>query len=124
MLRRAALALALLALPASPALADGGGDERDRGSCGRGATSELRVQRDDGRLRVRFRLDSRRAGAAWRVVMTHERRIVVRTTARTGPRGSFRLERRLPDLTGSDTVRVRASGPRGVTCTAAVTLWG
>ncbi len=121
MLRALSLLTLALALPAPAALAD---DGSDRGSCGRGASSELRVQRDGGALRLRFRVDARRGGQAWRVVVSQERRVVLRTSARTGGGGSFRLERRLRDLRGSDTVTVRASGPDGLTCNAWVTLWG
>lgn len=120
MLRPLCLVLLALALPA-PALAKGG-DEGDRGSCGRGATSELRVQSTGGGLRLRFRVDTRRTGT-WRVTVAQERRVVLRTTARARS-GSFRVERTLRDLPGSDTVTVRASGPGGLTCNASVTLWG
>ena len=126
MLRSLPLAAILLALalPLPAAVAKGGGDDRDRGSCGRGATSELRVQDQGDGLRMRFRVDTRRGGQSWRVVVTQERRVVLRSRARTSAGGAFRLERRLRDLAGSDTVSVRASGPNGLTCNASVTLWG
>ena len=38
--------------------------------------------------------------------------------------GSYEVERMLPDLPGSDSVTVRAWGPRGVSCSVSATLAG
>jgi hypothetical protein len=118
------LALALGA-PAS-ALAHGG-DEQDvrvRGTCGRGASSELRLRAKDGAIRVEFEVDSRRAGERWRVVLVHERRVAWRGRARIRSGHSFRIRRSLPDFGGADQVTARASGPRGNTCEAGALLAG
>ena len=118
-------AVTVLALVASgPAAARDGADEvRVRGLCGGGTSSELRVERDDGELEVRFELDHDRAGVPWRVVLVHERRVVWRVDARrTRSNGELEVRRTLRDLPGTDTVSARAVGPRGLVCRASATL--
>jgi hypothetical protein len=119
------LALALGAAP--PALAHGG-DRRDvrvSGSCGRGASSKLRLRAKDGAIRVEFEVKGHRGGERWRVVLVHERRVAWRGQARTrsGSR-TFRIRRSIPDFEGVDQVTARASGPRGNTCEATGLLTG
>lgn len=113
-----------LALPA-PALARGGGDDEVRaaGSCGRGASAELRAREHHGALEVEFRVRRSRDGERWNVVLVHERRVAVRTTATS--RGSgLRVRRTIPDYDGADQITARASGPRGLTCQATAVLPG
>jgi len=128
----ALLALALLG-PAS-ALAKGGGggggggdtrpEVRVAGSCGRGASSSLKLKARDGAIEAEFEVHSR-ANTVWRVSMVQERQTVWRGHARTASASrSFSVERRLSDYPGPDQVFVRAIGPRGVTCHAAATLPG
>jgi hypothetical protein len=124
------LAGLLLALPASsPARGGddggGGGDEiRTSGSCGGGASSELRIRAKDGTIELRFEVRGARRGS-WRVVVVQERRIAWRGTVSAGGSSrSFRVERDLDDLPGADAIMVRASGPRGLTCNASGTLSG
>jgi hypothetical protein len=124
----AAIALALAA-PSPEASARGGGGGADEvrvaGSCGKGATSKLRLRAKDGGIRVQFEVDHTRAGGSWRVVLIQDRRVVWRGKARTsGVGGSFEIERRLRDLPAADQVTARAWGPRGVTCAASATLPG
>jgi hypothetical protein len=119
----AAVCLALALGAPAPALAHGGGggdqDVRVTGTCGRGASSKLRLRAKDGALRVEFEVDSRRAGERWRIVLVHERRVAWRGRARTRhDDGSFRIRRSLPDFGGADQITARASGPRGNTCAA------
>jgi hypothetical protein len=118
------LALALAAAGASTARADDGpGDDGDRfdvrvtGHCNGGAWSRLRLVGRDGRIEIRFELRNARRGALWKVVVTHERRIVARATPRASS-GSFELRRNVADFAGADAVSVRATGPRGETCWA------
>jgi hypothetical protein len=109
------------------ALAHGGDDKdvRVSGTCGKGATSELRLKAKDGAIRVEFEVDSNRAGQRWRVVLVHERRVAWRGQARTrSGSGSFRIRRSVPDFDGADQVTARASGPRGNTCEATGRLTG
>jgi hypothetical protein len=132
--RSCALILAVLAsaaVSAAPALAKnggrGGGDRpevRVAGTCGKGASSSLKVKARDGGLETEFEVHGR-AGARWRITIVHEWRVAWRGSRRTaGPSRSFSLEYRLPDLSGADTVSARAIGPRGVVCSAAATLPG
>jgi hypothetical protein len=121
------LASLVLALGApAPALAHGGegGDVRVSGTCGRGATSQLRLEEKHGGIRVELRVRGRRSGERWRVVLVHERRVAWRGRARTGSSGSFRVRRFLADFDGADQVTARASGPRGNTCQATASLAG
>ncbi|MGZ6695860.1 MAG: hypothetical protein ACXVFL_09465 [Solirubrobacteraceae bacterium] len=123
----AVLVAAICAIaPAAAAARDGGGgrpEVRVAGACGHGATSQLRLRARDGAIELEFEVDERRAGRLWRVVVVHEHRVAWRGRARTrGPSGSFSLERRLGDYTGSDQVMARAVGPGGITCQATATL--
>src|SRR3954470_10239721 len=88
------LACLLLALPASsPARGgDDGGDEvRASGSCGGGASSELRIRARDGTIELRFEVRGARRGS-WRVVVVQERRVAWRGTVGAGS-GSRALPR-------------------------------
>ena len=131
-----ALAVALLALalfgPAS-ALARGGGgggggggnrpEVRVAGSCGRGATSSLKLKARDGGIEAEFEVHGRTG--LWRVAIVQEQHVAYRGRARTrGASHSFSVGRRLGDYPGPDRVLARAVGPRGITCSATATLPG
>jgi hypothetical protein len=94
------------------------------GTCGRNATSQLRLEADDGSIRVRFRVDSNRSHARWRLAVVHEGSVAWRTRVRSDGGGSIHIRRRLRDLPGADQVTARALGPHGITCIAAGTLPG
>jgi hypothetical protein len=97
---------------------------RVAGSCGKGATSGLKVKARDGGLETEFEVHGR-AGASWRVTIVHEREVAWRGTRHTsGPSRSFSLSYRVPDYSGADIVTARAVGPRGVVCSASATLPG
>jgi hypothetical protein len=123
--------LLTVAVP-SAAVADHGGGRRGRphqvrvrGTCGKGATSKLKLRQDDNRIEVEFEADHKRAGETWKVVIVREGRVVWRGRARThAPRGSFSVSRRIRNLSGADRVTARAIGPRGITCTASAILPG
>lgn len=126
--RAAPLALAaalVLALTPAPAAARGGGDDEARvgGVCAGGASAELRLKADDGAIEVELRVERRRRGERWRVVLVHERRVAWRGSARTSGSG-FRIRRTLPDFEGADEISAVASGPRGARCEASATLGG
>src|SRR4051795_7025978 len=127
-----AIALVLLALavlgPASALAKDGGGgggggggdrpEVRVAGSCGRGATSTLKLKARDGGIEAEFEVHGR-SRSAWSVAFVQERRTVWRGRARAaGVSHSFSIERRLGDYPGPDQVFARAVGPRGMTCQA------
>jgi len=122
----AALSVAETASPSGPGDGkDGRQEVRVAGTCSAGGTSKLRLRSRDGGIELEFEVDHNRAGRPWRVAIIHERRVTWRGVAKpTGPDGSLVLERRLPDLVGSDTVTARAWGPAGVTCQAAATIPG
>ena len=81
----------------------------------RGVSSELRLKRDDDAIELRFELDQSRAGALWRVVLVHERRVVWKADAtKTRVNGSLEVRRNLRDLPGADTITARAWGLRGL----------
>jgi hypothetical protein len=122
----AALCVALALVAPAPALARGGDDDvRVTGTCGKGATSKLRLRTKDGAIEVEFEVKANRGGQRWRVVLVHERRVAWRGRARTrsGSR-SFRIRRSIPDFGGADQVTGRASDPRGNTCEATGLLTG
>jgi hypothetical protein len=115
----------LFGVGTSQVAARGGGDgseARAAGVCGSGATSQLRL-RQRGDIDVRFQVEHTRSGQLWRVTLVRERRVVWRGQARTR-RGSFEIERRIPDFSGADHVTARAISPRGLTCSASATLPG
>jgi hypothetical protein len=120
----AALLLAL-AVPSAAAARGGGGDDvRVSGSCGRGASAELRVRAHHGAIEVEYRVRRGRGGERWSVALVHERRVVWRGRATTSGGDGFRIRRTLPDYAGADEITARASGPRGLTCTATGVLHG
>jgi hypothetical protein len=121
-LRAALIFVALLFVAPAAAWADD--DVRRSGSCGAGASSELRLQPHDGEIRVRFEVDTNRVGQKWRFVLVHERRVVWRGHRRTRSGGRVRIRRSIADFAGADFVSVRASGPHGNTCSASATLSG
>ena len=120
--------LAALVLLASPSSAraddDPSVDVRVERACTVVSTVRLRVRARDGdRLRIEIDVRTPRRGARWVVVLIHERRLVVRAPARTSlSSGSLSLRRTVADWPGRDTVIVRALGPRGEICRAAVVV--
>ncbi|HMJ03823.1 MAG TPA: hypothetical protein VK506_12835 [Conexibacter sp.] len=121
-----ALAAALAALSFSATAPARGGDDdvRVAGSCGRGASAELRAKEDDGAIEVEWRVRRARSGERWSVVLVHERRVAIRATVTTRGGGGFRIRRELPDFGGADQITARASGPRGLTCSATAVVPG
>jgi hypothetical protein len=97
-------------------------DVRRDGTCSRSSDVELRLRDDDGRIRVELEIETGRRGAQWGVIVLHERRTAFRGAIRTRSDGSLELRRSVPDWFGTDTVVVRASGPRAETCRVSATL--
>jgi hypothetical protein len=118
----AALVL-VVARPVTAIAKDGRGEVRVSGSCGRGASSALRLKGRDGDIEVRFEIDHARPSVGWRVALVHERRIAWKGAARTArSTGSLEVRRVLRDLPGADTVTAQAWGPGGLVCRAGATL--
>ena len=112
--RAVALALALI-LGAAPAHAS---DEvRRRGSCSGGPGDwTLRVRRDDGVLRLRFKIDDVPTGQSWQLFMSDNGTRVYSGT-KTSDGGEVRVSKRTTNRSGSD--RIVASGVNtktGTTC--------
>jgi hypothetical protein len=120
----AVLAVLMLALAVpSAALARGGDDVRVSGSCGRGASAELRLKADDGAIEVELRVRRTQAGERWSVALVHERRVAWRGAATTNrSRDGFRIRRTLANYPGADEISARATNPRGLTCQATAIL--
>ena len=105
-----ALAALLMGLPlASPAAA--GDDEKIRsGACSGSADWKLKVKPDDGRLEVEAEVDSNVSGQTWHWRLRHNGSVSARGTSTTsGPSGSFDVERRMSNLSGTDRFRLRAT---------------
>jgi hypothetical protein len=103
---------ALLVLGA-PALASHGGDD-DRvvktGTCSDGARWKLKVKTDDGRLEVEGEVDSNTSGQSWRWKIKDNGSVAAKGSATTsGSSGSFSVERKIADASGTDTIVFRAS---------------
>jgi hypothetical protein len=122
-----------IALPGA-ALAKGGSDDdnggggssretRVAGSCTGGSSAKLKAKPDDGRLEAEFEVDQNRNGVTWRVVIRRNGAAAVNTRATTrAPSGSFSVERRITDGSGSDRITARATSPTGEVCTARLTV--
>ena len=133
--RTIALGLVIgIALPGA-ALAKGGSDDdngggggnsretRVAGSCTGGSSAKLKAKPDDGRLETEFEVDQNRNGVTWRVVIRRNGATAVTTQATTrAPSGSFSVERRITDGSGSDRLTARATSPTGEVCTAKLTV--
>jgi len=124
-----ALAASVVLLGTAPvARADDepGDDVRVTGRCTGGTTGQLRLRaRDDGELRLDLVLRNGRRPARWHVVVVHERRIAYRGIVRAdagSSRASLRLT--LADLSGPDSVSVRATGTTVSPCRATATIFG
>jgi hypothetical protein len=115
--------LAALVLPLSAVADDEPREEvRRTGTCSRSSDIELRLRADDGRIRIELEIETGRRGTRWSVIVLHERRTAFRGAIRTRDDGSLELRRSVPDWFGTDTVVVRASGPRAETCRVSATL--
>ncbi|MDX6324602.1 MAG: hypothetical protein QOK15_956 [Nocardioidaceae bacterium] len=104
---------AATALPAMPALAQGGNDVTRHGSCSGQTTWKLKAGPDDGRIEVEAEIDSNKAGQTWNWRLTHNGSLSAKGSATTaGASGSFTVRRTVTNLAGDDTLRFRAVNPR------------
>ena len=125
----AAVTFLALTLPeAGAAAADSGGDDeaRAREACA-GGTAELRVKAetddDAAILRVELRVETPRPIRSWRVVLLHERLLVLSGVRRTESSGhELRVRLRLRDWPGRETVTARLASPDARTCRLQVTI--
>ena len=104
--------------------AKGGSDaKRVTGKCTGGSTSKLKAKPDNGRLETEFEVDQNRNGVTWKVTIRRNGNLAVKTNARTkAPSGSFSVERRLANGSGSDKITARATRSSGEVCKASLTI--
>ena len=117
--------VATLPLCGIAAAADASADDRVelRGKCSAGSAWRLRVEAEDRDLEIEFRIEPRLRTGLWQVIVLHERRIVLRRTLRTpAGGGSVRVRTTVPDWWGTDSLVVRATGPRNELCRASATI--
>ncbi|RIJ77046.1 hypothetical protein D1871_08740 [Nakamurella silvestris] len=117
----AALSVVAGVAVAVPASAQHGGrdDVRTSGSCSAGSTWQLKAKPDDGRIEVEFEVDSNRNGQTWAVALNDQGvRIFTGSRVTHAPSGSFSLERRAANRSGTDTFTAKARNTRtGEVCT-------
>jgi osmotically-inducible protein OsmY len=121
----AATALVAALTVTSGALASGGDDEiRNAGTCTDSSSSKIKVKPDDGRIEVEFEVDQNKTGDAWKVKIKDNSSVAFKGTATTrGPSGSFEIERKISDQSGSDAIKATAKNKStGESCTASATL--
>jgi len=104
----ATLTTTALLAAGSPALASHGDDD-DRviktGTCSDGARWKLKVKTDDGRLEVEGEVDSNRSGQSWSWKIKDNGSVAAKGSATTGgSSGSFNVERKIADQSGTDNV--------------------
>jgi hypothetical protein len=97
---------------------------RASGKCTRASSAKIKIKPDDGRLEVEFEVDQNKSGQRWRVKLKDNSEVVFRGRATTrGPSGSFSIERRIPDRSGSDSVKgVARNKSTDERCSAAATF--
>jgi hypothetical protein len=118
--------LALWAVPTAAAdkgRGSGGDDDRVEvrasGKCTAGSAWRLRVRAEDDEIEVEFRVEPRLRTGQWKLIVLHERRIVIRRTLKApSGSGSIELKRTIADWWGTDSIVVRATGPRSEICRA------
>ena len=106
-----------LVLASAPAYADGDDDRVIRtGSCSGSADWKLKVKTDDGRLEVEGEVDSNKNGQTWAWKFKDNGSVVASgSSTTTGPSGSFDVERRIANRSGTDRVVFKAKR-NGQTC--------
>lgn len=114
MVRRTTAALAaavMVGTLATAVPATAGDDEKiRRGSCSGSADWKLKVKPDDGRLEFEAEVDSNVNRQTWRWRISHNGSVSARGRSTTRrPSGSFDVERRMANLSGTDRFRLKAT---------------
>jgi hypothetical protein len=115
--------LMMVGLAAGPANA--GDDEvRREGSCSGRSDWELRIRLDDGRFRVRWRVDSGIPGQTWRMRVFHDGERIAAATRTTNRDGEATIDLLgVPNHAGEDVFRGRARNPNTEeTCSGSATF--
>lgn len=120
----AALSTVLVVTGAPLAQADDDDATIRTGSCSGSADWKLKAKPDDGRLEVEYEVDANQAGQTWRVRVRDNGVRVVATRATTGGRsGSFSVERKIANRSGSDSLVARARNlSNGQLCVGRLTV--
>ncbi|HYH33613.1 MAG TPA: hypothetical protein VD814_00530 [Nocardioides sp.] len=108
----AAIAASVVTVTVGSAIPAHAGDDEKirRGGCSGAPTWKMKVKPDDGRLEVEAEVDSNVSGQTWHWRLTHNGSVSARGTRTTsGPSGSFDVERRMSNLSGTDVFRFRAT---------------
>jgi hypothetical protein len=104
--------------------AGAGGRVIVRGDCSKRADWKLKAKPENGRLKVEFEVDSNKAGRSWTWTVRSNGFVVAsgrRTTQ--GPSGSFSVERRTSDESGSQRISATARNSRTrEVCRASLTI--
>jgi len=119
----ACVAAGALAIPAA-GLASGDDEIRQAGQCTGGTTSKIKVKPDDGRLEVEFEVDQNRTGDRWKVKIKDNGDVAFKGSAVTrGPSGSFSIEKKIPNKSGTDSIAASARNTDGgERCAAKVSI--
>lgn len=122
-----AVALSLSAgVLAAPNAEAKGLEVRRSGDCSARTDWKLKAKSDDGRIEVEFEVDSNRNGQRWYVTLRDNGSLFwsgYRTTL--APSGSFEVEKRTANRSGSDVIRAYARNTRtGEICRASLTFNG
>jgi hypothetical protein len=119
----AGLAAAALLLTV-PGTASAGDDEvRREGACSGNSEWEMRVK-DEGNLRVRWRVDSGVPGQSWRLKLFHNGALIANATRTTNADGEATINlRNFPDAAGPDQFSGTARNlANGETCQGSATI--
>ena len=109
---------------ATTASAKGGDGVVRTGSCSGTADWKLKAKHDNGRIELEWEVDSDRTGQTWRVRVRDNGVRVVATRATTGgASGSFSVQRRVANRSGTDRIVARATDlGSGQTCVGRLSL--
>ena len=114
----ALVAVPLVALSAAPAFAD-----RERnGSCSKGGTYELGVDKERGGFEVDTEVDTRTAGVKWRLTIKHDGKVATRVVRTTDREGEVSRDVWRAGTAGKDVFTFRAVNlENGSVCKASIT---
>jgi hypothetical protein len=112
-LRRTAVAvsttLLLGTVAALPAAAYSGAGSESSGSCTKGSQWQLRADPHDGRIQVEAEVDSGVKGQHWTWRIVHNGGVAAHGKAVTKDGGSFKVQRLLINLPGTDSIGWRST---------------
>jgi len=115
----AVVAVAVLALGATPIASAKDGDVRVAGTCTKASTSKLKLSAENSRIEVELEVDQNRNGVRWVVVVKQNgRKVFAGARVTKAPSGSFGARLLAANASGADRFTVRATSPSGEVCTA------